>query len=121
LREHLDWTSPAEYLDHLGRLPLGPNVAAMLGHSTIRAHVMGLGRSLDAHVSPTEAELTRMESMLGEAISAGFLGISINTLPWDKMGGHRFRSRPTPSVFAGWREYARLADVARARGALFQG
>ncbi|MEX0836212.1 MAG: amidohydrolase family protein, partial [Nitriliruptor sp.] len=42
LERAVTWDSPAEYLDHLASLPLGPNVTAMLGHSTIRAHAMGL-------------------------------------------------------------------------------
>ena len=42
------WEGPAEYFAHLSSLALGPNVAALLGHSAIRAAAMGLGRSLDA-------------------------------------------------------------------------
>ena len=121
LREVQDWDSPKGYLDHLERLPLGPNVTSFLGHSAVRAHVMGLERSLDAEVEPTTAELDRMASMLEEALDVGYLGLSINTLPWDKMDGERFRSRPTPSVFAGWGEYRHLADVLRRRGAVLQG
>jgi len=121
LRRIQDWDSPKGYLDHLDRRPLGPNVVSFLGHSAIRAHVMGLGRSLDTAVEPTEPELDRMCAMLSEALDVGYLGLSINTLPWDKMDGDRFRSRPTPSVFAGWPEYRRLANVLRERGAVFQG
>ena len=121
LRRVQDWDSPKGYLDHLERLPLGPNVVSFLGHSAIRAHVMGLGRSLDESVAPTPAELDRMANMLEEALDDGYLGLSINTLPWDKMDGDRFRSKPTPSVFAKWKEYRRLADVLRRRDAVFQG
>lgn len=116
-----DWTTPAEYLDHLDDLPLGPNVCSFLGHSAVRASVMGLGRSLDDGVRPTAGELGRMVVMLDEALDAGYLGLSINTLPWDKMDGDRYRSRPTPSVFAGWKEYRRLASVLRERDAVFEG
>jgi N-acyl-D-aspartate/D-glutamate deacylase len=59
--------------------------------------------------------------MLDEAIDAGYLGLSVNTLPWDKMDGERFRSLPTPSVFAGWREYRHLGAVLRRRDAIFEG
>jgi N-acyl-D-aspartate/D-glutamate deacylase len=121
LERRKDWTTPAEYLDHLGTLPLGPNVCSLLGHSAVRAAVMGLGRSLDDRVRPTAAELGRMVVMLDEALDAGYLGLSINTLPWDKMDGERYRSRPTPSVFASWREHRRLADVLRERDAVFEG
>jgi N-acyl-D-aspartate/D-glutamate deacylase len=116
-----DWHTPAQYLEHLERLPLGPHVANLLGHSTIRAHAMGLGRSLDAGVRPTADELAAMERLVEDALDAGYLGLSINTLPWDKMDGEQFRSRPTPSVFATWREYRRLCAVVRRRGRVFQG
>ncbi len=116
-----DWDDPKGYLDHLDRLPLGPNVCSFLGHSALRAHVMGLGRSLSADEQPSEAELERMADMLTEALDVGYLGLSINTLPWDKMDGDRFRSLPTPSVFASWSEYRRLAKVLRARDAVLEG
>lgn len=116
-----DWQTPAQYLDHLDQLPLGPHVANLLGHSTIRAHVMGLGRSLDAGVRPTEDELRQMEHLVEQSLDAGYLGLSINTLPWDKMDGEQYRSRPTPSVFGTWGEYRRLARVLRRRGRVFQG
>lgn len=115
------WDGPAAYYEHLASLPLGPNVAALLGHSAIRAAAMGLGRSLDASVRPSPAELARMQALLGEALDAGYLGLSINTLPWDKMDGETHRSRPTPSVFATWSEYRALAELLRERGAILQG
>ncbi|MCA9690305.1 MAG: amidohydrolase family protein, partial [Myxococcales bacterium] len=116
-----DWETPAGYLDHLERLPLGPNVANLLGHSTIRAYAMGLGRSLDARARPTADELATMERLVETSLDAGYLGLSINTLPWDKMDGDVYRSRPTPSVFASWREYRRLTRILRRRGAVLQG
>ncbi|MEX1162436.1 MAG: amidohydrolase family protein [Nitriliruptor sp.] len=121
LERAVTWDSPAEYLDHLASLPLGPNVTAMLGHSTIRAHAMGLERSLSEHVKPTRDELLGMGRLLRGALEAGYLGLSINTLPWDKMDGDRFRSRPTPSVFANWDEFRFLNRVLRRYGAVWQG
>ncbi len=121
LEQIQDWDSPKGYMEHLSRLPLGPNVVSFLGHSAIRAHVMGLERSLTDGEEPTSSEIQRMESMLSEALDVGYLGLSVNTLPWDKMDGERFRSRPTPSVFAKWSEYRKLARILRERGAIFQG
>jgi N-acyl-D-aspartate/D-glutamate deacylase len=46
LASSVSWRTPRQYIDHLRQLPLGPNVAAMFGHSALRAHVMGLERSL---------------------------------------------------------------------------
>ncbi|MBS2015669.1 MAG: amidohydrolase family protein [Deltaproteobacteria bacterium] len=115
------WSTPPEYLDHLGTLALGPNVASLLGHSAMRAHVMGIARSLDREVRPGGEELARMERMLEESLEAGYLGLSINTLTWDKMDGDAHRSLPTPSTFARWSEYRRLTRVLRRRGRLLQG
>lgn len=120
LRGIVDWTSPTGYLEHLDTLPLGPNIVSLLGHSAIRAHVMGFGRSVDDHVEPTGTELDAMLRLVEEALDAGYLGLSVNTLPWDKLDGDRYRSRPTPSVFAKWKEFRALAEPVRRRGALFQ-
>lgn len=110
-----DWETPAEYLDHLDSLPLGPNVTALFGHSAVRASVMGLGRSVDDDVKPTDAELQTMVGHLEDALDAGYLGMSFNTLPWDKLDGDRYRSKATPSVYAKWAEYRAFAKVLRRR------
>ena len=115
-----DWETPAEYLDHLDSLPLGPNVTAMFGHSAVRASVMGLGRSVDENARPTDAELAEMTGHLNDALDAGYLGMSFNTLPWDKLDGDRYRSKSTPSVYAKWKEYRHFAKVLRARDRVLQ-
>jgi N-acyl-D-aspartate/D-glutamate deacylase len=120
LEDVVAWDGPAEYVEHLSSLPLGPNVVGMAGHSTLRSHVLGLGRSLDRSVRPNEGELTAMSRLVAEGMDAGLLGMSVNLLPWDKMGGERFRSRPTPSVFARFSEYRRLTGPIRARDGVFQ-
>lgn len=123
LEDVKDWDSPAGYLDHLDGLALGPNVACLLGHSTIRAAAMGLERSVTSGLRPSRAELAQMDAWLAEALDAGYLGLSISTLPWDKMDGDEaapYRSRPMPSVFAGWREYWHLSRQLRRRGRVLQ-
>jgi N-acyl-D-aspartate/D-glutamate deacylase len=117
------WDGPRSYLEHLGTLPLGPNVAVLLGHSAVRAAAMGLRRALTKGERPTEAELARMEARVEEALDEGYLGLSVNTLTWDKMDGddEELRSRPTPSTFASWSEYRRLIRPLRRRGAILQG
>jgi N-acyl-D-aspartate/D-glutamate deacylase len=120
LEDIVDWKSPAGYADHLAALPLGPNLISMAGHSTIRAHVMGLGRSLDKSVQPDHREQRHMGDLVEEAMDSGMLGLSVNLLPWDKMGGERYRSRPTPSVFAQFSEYRELARTVRRRDGVFQ-
>ncbi|AJY40613.1 amidohydrolase family protein [Burkholderia humptydooensis] len=114
------WDTAASYVRHLESLPLGPNVAAFLGHSDLRTHVLGLGRAVDDRVRPHEAELQRMERLLGDALDAGFVGLSSMTTPWDKLDGERYRSKSLPSTFATWREYRRLNRVLRRRGRVLQ-
>lgn len=122
LEQKKTWQGLGDYLEHLDALPLGPNVASFVGHSALRAHVMGIERSLSPDERPTAAELQRMQAMVEEGLDLGYLGLSIQTLPWDKMGGDRwFRSRPLPSTFARWSEYRALTSILRERGAILQG
>lgn len=114
------WRDAAGYVRHLQSLPLGPNVASFLGHSDLRAAVMGLGRSVDPKVRPTEAEMQQMEQQLNLALDEGLLGLSAMTNPWDKVDGDRFRSAALPSSYASWREYRRLHKLLRRRGAILQ-
>jgi N-acyl-D-aspartate/D-glutamate deacylase len=118
-----NWDGPTEYAAHLESLALGPNLAVLLGHSAIRASAMGLRRALTKDARPTLDEMRQMELCLEEALDQGFIGLSINTLTWDKMDGddEDLRSRPTPSVFATWSEYRRLTRILRRRGAILQG
>ena len=120
LERHKTWQSAGDYVRFLESMPLGPNVAAFLGHSDIRAHVMGLGRSVDPKEKPTEEEMRRMEQMLDDAISQGFLGLSTMTNPWDKLDGERYRSKSLPSTFAHWAEYQRFNQILRATGRVLQ-
>jgi N-acyl-D-aspartate/D-glutamate deacylase len=115
-----DWETPSEYLEHLDQLPLGPNVTAMLGHSAVRAAAMGLGRSVDDTVEPTAAELAEMTRELETALDVGYLGMSFNTLPWDKMGGSRYRSKASPSVYAKFKEYRHFTARLRRRDKIAQ-
>ncbi|MEO7733474.1 MAG: amidohydrolase family protein, partial [Kofleriaceae bacterium] len=110
------WSTPSAYVAAIERLPLGPNVASFLGHSDLRAHVMGLGRATDPACRPSEAELRQMERALEDAIGAGFLGLSTMTNPWDKLDGDRYRSRSLPSSYARWSEHRRLNRILRREG-----
>lgn len=113
----LSWQTPGQYVAHLDQLPIGPNVAALFGHSALRAHVMGLRRSLNEPA--TEAELDQMRRIAGDAIAAGMIGVSIDMVPWHMMSGEH-RGRTIPSQHADLREYRMLADVCRSRDAVFQ-
>lgn len=120
LERHKTWRSPAEYIDAIERLPLGINVASFIGHSDVRASVMGLGRATDPDVTPSTEELEAITKKVEEALDAGFLGLSTMTNPWDKLDGDRFLSRSLPSTYARWSEHRRLNRVLRARDRVLQ-
>ncbi len=120
LRDHKTWSTAAEYVRTLDGLPLGPNVTSLVGHSDIRAAVLGLDRATDDAVKPTEAELARMTELLDEALDAGLPGMSGINSGLDKLDGDRYRSRTLPSTFASWREQRKLYSVLRRRGRILQ-
>ncbi len=117
LQKAISWHTPAEYLDHLRQLPLGPNVAPLFGHSALRSHVMGLERSLT--VQPSESDRQTMQQIAAEALDAGFIGISIDMFPWHRMSGE-WRGCSIPSQHAEFSEYAMLANLCRQRDLVFQ-
>jgi N-acyl-D-aspartate/D-glutamate deacylase len=114
------WSCPADYVRALDNLPLGPNVASLLGHSDLRTAVLGLGRATGDGVRPTDAELDRMAAMLDDALGAGLLGMSGMDAAIDKLDGDRYRSRALPSTFATWHERRKLIAVLRKRGRILQ-
>ncbi|TQM31497.1 N-acyl-D-amino-acid deacylase family protein [Nocardia bhagyanarayanae] len=119
--EHKTWNSAHEYAAALERLPLGPNVAAFIGHSDIRAAELGLQRATSKDVRPDAAELAAMEAKLAEALDAGFVGMSSQQLMFDKLDGEVCRSRTLPSTYATTRERRRLNAILRRRGRALQG
>ncbi|MCB1318861.1 MAG: N-acyl-D-glutamate amidohydrolase [Leptospiraceae bacterium] len=120
LRKKKKWNSFGEYADHLNSLPLGPNLASFVGYSAVRTHVMGLDRSLDKKIRPTDQEEKSMRALIHAGLDAGYLGLSLNTLYWDKMGGTRFRSHCLPSTYASWGELSRMISIVRQRDSILQ-
>lgn len=120
VEQHKNWSSGEEYIAALEARPLGPNVAAFLGHSDMRAATMGLDRATRADVRPTAGEQARMEQMLTEALRAGFVGLSSQQLLFDKLDGDVCRSRTLPSTYAKPRELRRLKSLLRRSGRVLQ-
>ncbi|QYJ03646.1 amidohydrolase family protein [Nocardioides panacisoli] len=114
------WGSAQEYVAALEDRPLGPNLAAFVGHSDMRAAAMGLDRATRPEVRPTRAEQRRMEQWLGEALDAGFVGMSAQQLLFDKLDGELCRSRTLPSTYARSREMRGLRRILRERDRVLQ-
>ncbi|HSV54913.1 MAG TPA: D-aminoacylase [Burkholderiaceae bacterium] len=68
------FTTFAAYLDALRATPSSVNVAAMVGHSTLRAVTMA---SLDREA--TAQEIKAMQALVQEAMEAGAIGLSTGT------------------------------------------
>lgn len=100
------WESFPEYLDFI-RGNLGVNVGALVGHSAVRAYVMGKASQKRA---ATTQEIDAMCSIIDEAMAAGALGISSSYLDMDE------EMRPVPSRFAEIDEKIALAQTMAASG-----
>ncbi|MEI6859047.1 MAG: N-acyl-D-glutamate amidohydrolase [Shewanella sp.] len=121
LKKHKTWSTPKQWVEYIKTHPMGPNVVSMLGHSDMRVGVMGLSRSTDIRVIPTEAEMIKMEDLLKESLEVGFLGLSTMCLKWDKLDGNREWSKSLPSTYSKWKEVSRLNKLVRKYDRVHQG
>ena len=120
LQKQKNWSTPKEWINHINSLNIGPNLATFLGHSDIRAKVMGIDRSLNKSEIPTDEEIQKMTNLLEDALDNGFLGISMQHNPWDKMDGRHW-SKLLPAAYAKSKERNALTEVVRKREAHLQG
>ncbi len=99
-----EWESFAEYVRALGARPLGMNVGALLGHSALRAYVMGD----DAYARAAQAsEVEAMAALVREGMAAGALGLATSRSPAHVGEG----GRPVPSRQAGRAEVDALVGA----------
>ena len=95
------WRDFAGYLDALAQKGSTLNLAAQVGHGTVRACVLGY----DAR-APSGEELERMQALVAEALDAGALGFSTGLFY-------------APGNYARLEEVIALAQVAADRGKLY--
>ncbi|HSC73890.1 MAG TPA: D-aminoacylase [Gaiellaceae bacterium] len=67
----VEWTTLGEYLEHLERRGVAPNVASFVGSATVREHVIGADDR-----APTDGELARMRQLVVDAMREGAVGLS---------------------------------------------
>lgn len=70
-----EWSTMAEYFDHLNRNGLAYNVAILTGHNVLRINAMGMQARI-----PDQYEMSKMKAMLKESLEAGSIGLSIGLL-----------------------------------------
>jgi len=89
------------YLDSADHAGLGMNVAYLAGHNTIRKQVMGTENR-----APTAVELSRMKTMVAQAMREGAFGLSTGL-------------RYVPGYYATIDEVVALSEEAAARGGIY--
>jgi len=111
LRSGVQWTwqSIPEYLTMLRERPLGLNVAALIGHSSLRAYVLGDEAYQRA---ATADEIAAMAALVREAMAAGALGFATSLSPGHVGAG----GRPVPSRLATRDELRTLVHAMAASG-----
>jgi N-acyl-D-amino-acid deacylase len=70
IRYPIEWTTLGQYLEHLERRGIAPNVASFVGAATVRVHELGEG-----DVDPDPAQLARMRALVRQAMNEGAMGV----------------------------------------------
>jgi N-acyl-D-amino-acid deacylase len=70
IKYDITWTTLNEYLEHITRRGISPNVASFIGATTVRVHELGY-----ADRAPSSAELARMQALVRHAMEEGALGV----------------------------------------------
>jgi N-acyl-D-amino-acid deacylase len=101
IRFEVTWTTLNEYLEHLVERGVTPNVASLVGATTVRIHELGHDDR-----PPTEAELARMQELVREAMEEGALGVGSSLIY-------------APAFYADTDELVALASAAGEYGGLY--
>ncbi|TWT18131.1 amidohydrolase family protein [Luteimonas marina] len=98
IRYPIEWTTLGEYLDHLVKRGVTPNVASFVGATTVRIHELG-----EDDVKPDAAQLARMQDLVRAAMAEGALGVGSSLIY-------------PPAAFADSAELVALAQAAAESG-----
>ena len=95
------WDGYGGYLDLIERAPAAVNIAALIGHGTVRMSVMG--RKTEA---PSAEEMAQMKAIIREGLDAGAFGLSTGLIY-------------EPGRHARTEEIIELTELLRGSGALY--
>ena len=90
-----------KYLDELSHTGVGMNIAHLVGHNTVRNHVMGL-----VDRAPTSSELEEMKKLIAKSMEEGAFGISTGL-------------KYLPGTYAKLDEVVELSKVAAGYGGIY--
>lgn len=116
--DNVTWSNPKEYIDHLEKLPKGPNVITMIPHSMLRIDAMGFQDSVER--DPKPAEIEKMQETLRESLKLGYAGFSTDALPFHYLANQPNCHKTIPTQFAKYKEIKQLTQVVRDAGYLWQ-
>jgi N-acyl-D-amino-acid deacylase len=101
LKFDVPWTTLGEYLEHLEKRGISPNVASFVGATTVRIHELGY-----ANRAPTPEELERMRALVRGAMEEGALGVGSSLIY-------------APAAYAKTDELIALAQVSAEHGGIY--
>ena len=101
IKFNIEWTTLGEYLEHLVKRGVSPNVASFVGAATVRVHTIGYGDR-----RPTPAELDKMRKLVDQAMQEGAVGMSSALIY-------------APGVYADTDELIALAEVVGRYGGVY--
>jgi len=116
--DKVTWNTPQEYIEHLEKINLGPNVVTMIPHSMLRIESMGFEASVNR--DPTQAEVNDMKRRLKEGLKMGYAGFSTDALPFHYLANQPNCHKTIPTQFAKYDEIKQLTQVVREEGMLWQ-
>ncbi len=116
--DRIDWDTTAGYLEHLGRLPLGPNIVPLIPHSMLRIEVMGTAAAVSRE--PTDDELLRMARLLEDAMRQGYAGFSTDAIPFHYLANAPHTDQRIPAQHATFGELRTLLAVVRGHDRVWQ-
>ena len=70
IKYDIPWTTLGQYLEHLEKRGVTPNVASFVGATTVRIHELGEG-----DVDPAPEQLQRMRALVRQAMQEGAVGV----------------------------------------------
>ena len=104
-----DFETVPQYLDLLERQGAAVNIAAFVGHSSVRTYVMGEDAT---HRAASDAEVQKMRDIVLEGVRAGAIGFATSTSPAHNGDG----GLPMPSRLAEEKEIAALVGTLKEAG-----
>ncbi|HWN43389.1 MAG TPA: D-aminoacylase, partial [Thermoanaerobaculia bacterium] len=101
IKYDITWTTLGQYLEHLEKRGISPNVASFVGATTVRVHELGYENR-----PPKPEELQRMRALVRQAMEEGALGVGSSLIY-------------APAFYAGTDELVALCEEAAPFGGMY--